>query len=203
MSDPALETRELAKDYGDQLGLDPTTLRIEQGELVLLVGPNGAGKSTFLGLCAGLLEPTSGDVFVSGAEVGSQAARASTSVIPDQPVLYDDLSVWEHAEYVARLHQMNEWEPLAGELLDRLGLSDRRDDLPSRFSRGLRQKTSLLLGLLRPAELLLIDEPFVGLDAAGQRTLVELLDEVVVAGVTAVVASHQLDLADRASRCVG
>ena len=202
-SEPALETRELAKDYGDQLGLDPTTLRVEPGELVLLVGPNGAGKSTFLGLCAGLLEPTSGEVLVSGAEVGSQAARASTSVIPDEPVLYDDLSVWEHAEYVARLHQMDEWEVLAGELLDRLRLTDRRDDLPSRFSRGLRQKTSLLLGLLRPAELLLIDEPFVGLDAAGQRTLVELLDEVVAAGVTAVVSSHQLDLADRASRCIG
>jgi ABC-type multidrug transport system ATPase subunit len=118
-------------------------------------------------------------------------------------VLYDDLSVWEHAEYVARLHQMDEWETLAAELLDRLGLHDRRDDLPSRFSRGLRQKTSLVLGLLRPAELLLIDEPFVGLDAPGQRTLVELLDEVVAAGVTAVVSSHQLDLADRASRCIG
>ena len=201
--EPALETRELAKDYGDHLGLDPTTLRVEAGELVLLVGPNGAGKSTFLGLCAGLLEPTSGEALISGAEVGSEAARAATSVIPDQPVLYDDLSVWEHAEYIARLNQMDEWEPLTGELLGRLGLRDRRDDLPSRFSRGLRQKTSLLLGLLRPAELLLIDEPFVGLDASGQRTLVELLDEVVAAGVTAVVSSHQLDLADRASRCIG
>ena len=203
MSDPALETRELAKDYGDGLGLDPTTLRVERGELVLLVGPNGAGKSTFLGLCAGLLEPSGGEVLISGAEVGSQAARASTSVIPDEPVLYDDLSVWEHAEYVARLHQMDEWEVLAGELLERLGLQDRRDDLPSRFSRGLRQKTSLLLGLLRPADLLLVDEPFVGLDATGQQTLVALLDEVVAAGVTAVVSSHQLDLAERATRCIG
>jgi ABC-2 type transport system ATP-binding protein len=167
--EPVLDVRELAKDYGDQLGLEPTTLTVGRGELVLLVGPNGAGKSTF----------------------------------PDDPVLYDDLSVWEHAEYVARLHQSDEWEPLGEELLHRLGLAERRDDLPSRFSRGLRQKTSLLLGLLRPAELLLIDEPFVGLDAPGQTTLVELLEEVVAAGVTAVVSSHQLDLADRASRCLG
>ena len=170
---------------------------------MLLVGPNGAGKSTFLGLCGGLLEPTGGEVLVSGAEVGSLAARAATAVIADEPVLYDDLSVWEHAEYVARLHHVEEWEPLGEELLHRLGLADRRDDLPSRFSRGLRQKTSLLLGLLRPAELLLVDEPFVGLDAPGQATLVELLGEVVAAGVTAVVSSHQLDLADRASRCLG
>jgi ABC-type multidrug transport system ATPase subunit len=202
-SEPVLETKELAKDYGDQLGLDPTTLSIGGGELVLLVGPNGAGKSTFLGLCAGLLEPTNGEALVSGAEVGSLAARAATSVIPDDPVLYDDLSVWEHAQYIARLHHVEDWEPLGEELLERLGLTPRRDDLPSRFSRGLRQKTSLLLGLLRPAELLLIDEPFVGLDSPGQATLVELLQEVVTAGVTAVVSSHQLDLADRSSRCIG
>jgi ABC-2 type transport system ATP-binding protein len=203
VTEPVLETKELAKDYGDQLGLDPTTLTIGPGELVLLVGPNGAGKSTFLGLCAGLLAPTGGDAMVSGAEVGSIAARAATSVIPDEPVLYDDLSVWEHAEFVARIHQVDDWEPLAEELLERLGLADRRDDLPSRFSRGLRQKTSLFLGLLRPAELVLIDEPFVGLDAPGQSTLVELLEEVVAAGVTVVVSSHQMDLADRASRCIG
>lgn len=203
MSDPALVTIDLAKDYGDQLGLEPTTLTVGPGELVLLVGPNGAGKSTFLGLCAGLLEPTAGRALVAGAEVGSIAARAATSVVPDEPVLYDDLSVWEHAQYVARLHQFDDWQPLAGELLERLGLVERRDDLPSRFSRGLRQKTSLLLGLLRPAELLLVDEPFVGLDAPGQASLVELLEEVVAAGVTAVVSSHQLDLADRAGRCIG
>ena len=202
-TEPVLETIDLAKDYGDQLGLDPTSLKVGQGELVLLVGPNGAGKSTFLGLCAGLLAPTGGDAMVSGAEVGSLAARAATSVIPDEPVLYDDLSVWEHAEFVARIHQVDDWEPLAEELLQRLGLVDRRDDLPSRFSRGLRQKTSLLLGLLRPAELLLIDEPFVGLDAPGQATLLELLEEVVAAGVTVVVSSHQMDLADRATRCIG
>jgi ABC-2 type transport system ATP-binding protein len=202
-AEPVLEAKGLAKDYGDQLGLEPTTLAVGAGELLLLVGPNGAGKSTFLGLCAGLLEPTAGEVLVSGAEVGSLAARAATSVIPDDPVLYDDLSVWEHAQYIARLNHVEDWEPLGEELLHRLGLAPRRDDLPSRFSRGLRQKTSLLLGLLRPAELLLIDEPFVGLDTPGQSTLVELLEEVVAAGVTVVVSSHQYDLADRASRCVG
>jgi ABC-2 type transport system ATP-binding protein len=201
--EPALQTIDLSKDYGDQLGLEPTSLSITPGELVLLVGPNGAGKSTFLGLCAGLLEPTGGEAHVAGAEVGSLAARAATSVIPDDPVLYDDLSVWEHAEYVARLHRVDGWEGMTEELLDRLGLAERRDDLPSRFSRGLRQKTSLLLGLIRPADLLLVDEPFVGLDQPGQQALVTMLEEVVEGGVTVVVSSHQYDLADRASRCVG
>jgi ABC-type multidrug transport system ATPase subunit len=99
---------ELAKDYGDDLGLRPTSFEVAAGELVLLVGPNGAGKSTLLGLCAGVLEPTGGTVTVDGSPAGTSDARAATSVIPDQPVLYDDLSVLEHAEYVGRMHGVDD-----------------------------------------------------------------------------------------------
>ena len=130
-------------------------------------------------------------------------ARAAVSVIPDQPVLYDDLSVLEHAEYIGRMHGVDDWHERASVLLDRLSLRERADDLPSRFSRGLRQKTSVLLGLVRPFDLLLVDEPFVGLDAPGQRALVELLTAAVSDGAAVLVSSHQLDLADRASRCIG
>jgi ABC-2 type transport system ATP-binding protein len=200
---PVLEAKAVAKDYGDGLGLLPVDLKIKPGEFVMLVGPNGAGKSTFLRLIAGLLEPTEGEVLIDGAPAGSVEARAATSFIPDNPVLYDDLSVEEHLEYVARLHGVDEWHDRAGELLDRLALTERAYDLPSRFSRGMRQKTSLAVGLVRPFSLLLVDEPFVGLDAPGQATLVELLEEAVAGGVTAIVSSHQLDLADRASRCIG
>jgi ABC-2 type transport system ATP-binding protein len=200
---PVLRTTKLTKDYGDGLGLEPTDLVVRAGELVLLVGPNGAGKSTLLGLCAGLLEPSDGEVTVADEPVGSAGARAATSTIPDEPVLYDDLSVLEHAEFVGRLHGLDEWAPPANSLLERFGLADRADDLPSRFSRGLRQKTSVILGLLRPFDLLLVDEPFVGLDAPGQRLLVELLTEAADRGAAVVVSSHQLDLADRANRCIG
>jgi len=194
---------ELAKDYGDDLGLKPTSFDVAAGELVLLVGPNGAGKSTLLGLCAGVLEPTGGTVTVDGSPAGTSDARAATSVIPDNPVLYDDLSVLEHAEYVSRMHGVEDWEARSRFLLDTLRLDGRADDLPSRFSRGLRQKTSVLLGLVRPFDLLLVDEPFVGLDAPGQAALVELLAGAVADGAAVVVSSHQLDLADRASRCIG
>lgn len=193
----------LAKDYGDGFGLRPADLAVGPGELVMLVGANGAGKSTLLGLCAGLLEPTAGVVTVGGHTVGSPAARAATSLLPDTPVLYDDLSVREHGEYVARLHGVRDWQAPTEELLGRLALADRADDLPSRFSRGMRQKTSVLLALVRPFELLLVDEPFVGLDAPAQSTLVELLLGVVARGGAALVSTHQLDLADQASRCVG
>jgi ABC-type multidrug transport system ATPase subunit len=168
----------------------------------MLVGPNGAGKSTFLRLIAGLLEPTEGEVLIDGAPAGSVEARAATSFIPDNPVLYDDLSVEEHLEYVARLHGVDEWHDRAGELLDRLALTERAYDLPSRFSRGMRQKTSLAVGLVRPFSLLLVDEPFVGLDAPTQASLVELLAEAADEGAGLLVSTHQLDLVERATRCV-
>jgi ABC-2 type transport system ATP-binding protein len=199
---PVFEAKAVAKDYGDGLGLLPVDLKIKPGEFVMLVGPNGAGKSTFLRLIAGLLEPTEGEVLIDGAPAGSVEARAATSFIPDNPVLYDDLSVEEHLEYVARLHGVDEWHDRAGELLDRLALTERAYDLPSRFSRGMRQKTSLAVGLVRPFSLLLVDEPFVGLDAPTQASLVELLAEAADEGAGLLVSTHQLDLVERATRCV-
>ena len=199
---PVLETNAVAKDYGDGLGLLPVDLKIKPGELVMLVGPNGAGKSTFLRLIAGLLEPTEGEVLIDGAPAGSIEARAATSFIPDNPVLYDDLSVEEHLEYVARLHGVDEWRDRADDLLERLALTDRAYDLPSRFSRGMRQKTSLAVGLVRPFSLLLVDDPFVGLDAPTQGSLVEILAEAAADGAALLVSTHQLDLVERASRCV-
>ena len=124
------------------------------------------------------------------------------SFVPDQPVLYDDLSVNEHIEFTARLHGELDWPERADALLDLLGLTARADDLPSRFSRGLRQKTSLVLGLVRPFSILLVDEPFVGLDPSGQAALTELLVEAASAGAAVLVATHQLSFLENATRCV-
>jgi ABC-type multidrug transport system ATPase subunit len=203
MSEPTLRTEELGKDYGDGLGLVSLDLDVRPGELVMLVGPNGAGKSTFLGLVSGLVEPSQGTATVNGEAVGSIAARAATSYLPDAPVLYEDLSVNEHLEYIARMHNTVDWEEYADELLDMFNLTGRADDLPSKFSRGLKQKTALLLGLIRPFGLLLIDEPFVGLDSPGQETLVEVLGDLVDEGAAIICSTHQLDLVPRATRCVG
>lgn len=202
-NEPALRTEGLGKDYGDGLGLGSLDLTVKPGELVMLVGPNGAGKSTFLGLCSGLIEPSNGEAFVSGFALGTIEARAATSFLPDTPVLYDDLSVNEHIEYIARLHNTDDWEEYADDLLDMFHLTDRADDLPSKFSRGLRQKTSLILGLIRPFSLLLIDEPFAGLDGPGQETLVEVLGDIAEQGAAIIVSTHQLDLIPVATRCVG
>ncbi|MBU6216155.1 MAG: AAA family ATPase, partial [Acidobacteria bacterium] len=127
-------------------------------------------------------------------------ARALRSWIPDNPVLYDDLSVREHLEYVNRMHGGTGDGPEIDDLIERLGLSGREDGLPSQFSRGLRQKTALAVGLCRPFALLLIDEPFVGLDASGRLALLELIEEVRDNGATVVVATHDPEVIDRFDR---
>jgi ABC-2 type transport system ATP-binding protein len=197
-----LHVEDVSKDFGDHVALDSVSFDAEPGELVAVVGPNGAGKSTLLRIIAGLMEPTGGSVTIGGNAPGSVEARRSVSFVPDNPVLYDDLSVIEHLEYVARLHDFDDWEERGAYLLERLGLDDRSEDLPARFSRGLRQKTSLCLGLVRPLDLLLVDEPFVGLDARGKSALLELLDQTASDGATVIVSTHELSFVERAVRCV-
>ncbi len=200
--EPALAAHRLGKSYADLVALEPLDLVVGRGEQVVVVGHNGSGKTTLLRMAAGLLEPTSGEVQVAGAPAGSLTARAALSYLPDNPVLYDDLSVVEHIDYTCRLHGAEGWEERAVELLGMVGLTGRADDLPSRFSRGLRQKTAIVLAFVRPFELLLVDEPFIGLDPQGRDTLIGLLDRARSAGAAVVVATHQLDYVSGASRCV-
>lgn len=199
---PLLTTTELTKRYGDVDALAPLDLRVDAGERVVLVGHNGSGKSTLLRMVAGLLEPTDGEISVDGSPAGSLAARAVTSFLPDEPVLYDDLSVREHVDYIGRLHGTDGFGEQEELVAERLGLLHRIDDLPARFSRGLRQKTALLLGLARPFDLLVVDEPFVGLDLAGKAALVDLLEERHGAGSALLVATHDPDYVDRVDRCI-
>lgn len=198
----ALRTSGLTKSYGDLVALSPLDLSVTEGQLVAVVGHNGSGKSTLLQLTAGLLDATDGTVEVHGHPAGSDRARAAVSYLGDSPVLYDDLSVWEHLEYLSRLHGVTDWEPTGRELLERFDLTDRADDLPVRFSRGLRQKTALVVGLVRRARLLLIDEPFVGLDTRGKTELVAIIAEQHRAGATIVVATHDLELLGDVDRCL-
>jgi ABC-type multidrug transport system ATPase subunit len=202
MKDSVLVASGAAKSYADLVALAPIDLAVPAGQLVALVGHNGSGKSTFLRLAAGLLDLSEGELTVRGEPAGSIAARAATSFVPDDPVLYDDLSVREHLEYIARLHGVAHSATDIDEVLGHIGLAARADDLPARFSRGLRQKTSIAIGLVRPFRLLLVDEPFVGLDALGKVALLELLDDAVAAGAAVVVATHEPSFVEQAARCV-
>lgn len=199
---PAIVTDGLAKAYGDAVALAPTDLSIRAGEHVALIGHNGSGKTTLLRLLCGLLEPSAGRAAILGSPAGSLAARAAVSYLADEPVFYDDLSLHEHLRYVAGLHRTDGWEEHADFLLDALRLHDRVDDLPSTFSRGLRQRAAIALAFVRPFDVLLVDEPFVGLDPPSRSALVGLIEWAHGDGATVVVATHELGYVDEVERVV-
>jgi ABC-type multidrug transport system ATPase subunit len=200
IDDPALHLDGLSKHYGERPALHPLTLTVQPGERIVLIGHNGSGKTTLMRMIAGLLDPSDGTAQVCGFDAGSISARRRLCWLSDTPVFYDDLSVNEHLQFVAGMHAVSGWRGRADELLDAFGLTDRADDLPATFSRGLRQKAAIVLAMIRPFEVLLVDEPFVGLDAAGKQALIALMDEVHERGACQVVATHELSFVERADR---
>jgi ABC-type multidrug transport system ATPase subunit len=199
---PVLRAQGLGRSYDGYIALGSFALEVAAGELLALIGPNGAGKTTFLTLAAGLLEPTAGAVEVGGHKAGSIEARRALSYLPDTPVFYEDLSLGEHLTYVAALHGVEEPGPRIEELLDRLGLAEWEDSLASEFSKGMRQKASIALALVRPFAVLLADEPFDGLDPPSRTVLFELLAEARAGGAAIVVSTHRPDVIAAAGRCV-
>jgi ABC-type multidrug transport system ATPase subunit len=198
----AVRTDGLAKSYGDAAALSPIDLEVREGDRVAIIGHNGSGKTTLLRMLAGLLDASEGHAEIAGNAPGSIPARAALSYLADQPVFYDDLSVIEHLEYIARLHGVDDWRPLADELVERVGLTARIDDLPTTFSRGLRQKAAICLAFVRPFEVLIVDEPFVGLDTPGRNALLALFDDARTHGRTLLVATHELTTVATSDRVI-
>jgi ABC-2 type transport system ATP-binding protein len=198
----AIETIGLAKHYGDAPALFAIDLRVERGERISLIGHNGSGKTTLLRMLVGVLEPSEGSASINGRPAGSLEARAAVSYLADQPVFYDDLTVWEHLEYIARLHGTEDWEQQAVDLVDMVGLMPRVDDLPMTFSRGLKQKAAITMAFVRPFDVMLIDEPFVGLDRTGRQALLDLLSLAHDDGATLVVATHELSSVEKSDRLI-
>lgn len=198
----AIETDCLTKVYGDAPALAPLDLRVETGERLSLIGHNGSGKTTLMRMLVGMLEPTDGSASVGGHPIGSIEARAAISYLADQPVFYDDLTVWQHLEYIARLHDTDDWEQQAVDLADMVGLLPRLDDLPMTFSRGLKQKAAIAMAFVRPFDVMLIDEPFVGLDRTGRDALLDLLARAHGDGATLIVATHELSSVREGGRLI-
>ena len=197
-----LSAHALGRTYDGYVALGAFELDVPAGELVALIGPNGAGKTTFLNLAAGLLEPTSGAVEIDGHVPGSLEARAELSYLPDSPVFYEDLSVVEHLEYVAALHGAPDPAARIDELISRLGLDGWEDALGSELSKGMKQKASIALALVRPFKVLLADEPLDGLDPPSRDTLFAMLAETKAAGAAIIVSTHRPDVIAAADRCV-
>lgn len=182
----------LRGDFGDLTAVDGFDLDLAASECVSLIGHNGSGKTTALRVTAGQLVPTSGTATVGGADVHDRRlghiARARLAFVPDAPVLYDDLTVGEHLELVGLAHSVSdELDEQIAVLLERLGLAARRDFLPRQLSRGMGQKTQIACAFVRPFEVLLLDEPVVGLDPPSQSAVRSLLIETKLLNVLDVL----------------
>jgi ABC-2 type transport system ATP-binding protein len=201
---PLLEVRGLTAGYGRTTVLEGLDLSVEAGELVAVVGANGTGKSTLLRCLASLHPSDHEHATLAGLQIGTPAARSAASLAGDEPVFFTDISVDEQLHYLCALGAVKRAADHVDEILARLGLDDRRNDIPTTMSRGWRQRASLACALARGAPLLCVDEPFVGLDAAGRVQLLDTFEWYRSDGRAIVVATHDLpglgDLTDRVLR---
>ncbi|MFV0527033.1 MAG: ATP-binding cassette domain-containing protein [Acidimicrobiales bacterium] len=194
MSSPLIDVAHLTKQYGRTTVLDIRSWWADAGTNAVLRGENGAGKSTLLLLLAGLVRPTSGQATVAGQPLGSRGARRALSFVPDEPALFDDLTLAEQMAYVARLNGLDRAPKITEDLFDRFDADQLRDRFPRSMSKGQRQKAGLLLAFSRPFQVLLLDEPTTGLDASSAAALIEVLTRVADDGQAVVSSTHDPDL---------
>ena len=196
-----LRVTDLSRSYGALMALDGFDLTVRAGECVAIMGANGSGKTTAAELISGLLQPTSGRVEVCGRSIHLEPeaveTRKNLAYVPDNPRLYDDLTVADHLRLVAAVHgvEENDSEELRHRLLDRFHLAHRADFFPRQLSRGMRQKTAVACAFVRPFRVIVLDEPVVGLDAASAEALRELLLESLAAGRAALLMTHSEEFA--------
>ena len=193
---PVVETRGLVKRYGDQLAVAGVDLLVGPGEIYGLVGPNGAGKTTTMKILATLLMPTSGEALIAGESVtrNPQAVRRVLGYMPDSFGVYDDMKVWEYLDFFARCYGVtaNRRPPMISELLEIVGLTDKRDAYVETMSRGMRQRLCLAHTLVHDPALLILDEPASGLDPRARVELREIMRELRRMGKTILISSHIL-----------
>src|SRR6476469_3188247 len=191
----ALEVRDVAYSYGDRVALDDVSFEITPGVLTGLLGPNGAGKTTLMRIMLGVLTPDRGEVRLRGVAVDS-VARQRWGYMPQERGLYPGMPVGEQVVYFGRLHGLSRTEATtrARALLDELGLTDRWDQRTDKLSGGLQQRLQLATALVHEPEVIVLDEPFAGLDPVAVAELSQSLRERARSGCTVLFSSHQLDL---------
>jgi ABC-2 type transport system ATP-binding protein len=184
------------KNYGETLAVAGVAFSVAPGEILGLAGPNGAGKTTTLRALAGILAPTRGRLLVGGYDLATHPvqAKAELAYVPDDPRLFERLTVWEHFRFIASAYRLRDWQPRAERLLERLELGEKRNALTSDLSRGMRQKVAIGCGYLHQPKAILLDEPLTGLDPRGIRTMKDLIREHAADGAALIVSSHLLSL---------
>ena len=203
---PALEINKVCKSFSAP-AVDHLSLTIDAGEFYALLGPNGAGKTTTLRMVAGLLKPDSGNIQVCGIDALQRPvdAKRVLSWVPDEPMIYDRLTPIEYLEFVAGLWGMdqNVARKKADELIGQFGLSPHVDERCQSFSKGMRQKVALAGALIHEPQLIILDEPLTGLDAGSARQVKTVLRGLVEQGVSIVMTTHILEVAERMADRIG
>jgi ABC-2 type transport system ATP-binding protein len=193
-----IDVADLTKLYGDFPAVQGLSFSLGKGEILGLVGPNGAGKTTTLRCLSGIIPPTSGRVTLAGFTLGVEPVKAKSRLafIPDEPQLFDYLTVEEHLAFTARLYHVADFPARADRLLRELDLADKRRTLANALSRGMKQKLAIACGLLHGPEVILLDEPLTGLDPIGIRRMKATIATRAQAGAAVILSSHLLPLVE-------
>jgi heme exporter protein A len=197
----ALESEDIRKTFGHFTALGGITLNVPRGEFLTLFGRNGAGKTTFLKIAATLVRPTHGKLRIDGIDIREEPenARRRIGFLSHNTYLYRDLNPTENLRFFGRLYGMEASDQRIQELLDRVGLRRRATEPIRAFSRGLHQRLGLARVMLHDPSLILLDEPYTGLDANAVSILDQMLDEAVTAGKTIILTTHDLEQGLRAA----
>ncbi len=198
-----LRLQGLKKRYGDTIALDGLSFAVGEGQMFGFVGPNGAGKTTAMRILLGVLEPDEGEVFWNNSPIDA-ATRQRFGYMPEERGLYPKMRVGEQLSYLARLHGFSKGaaDEAAERWTKRLGIYERAGDKTEKLSLGNQQRVQLAAALVHDPGLLVLDEPFSGLDPVGVDTLSEVLQKRVSAGVPVIFSSHQLELVERLCEAV-
>jgi ABC-2 type transport system ATP-binding protein len=186
----------LSKLYGEFTAVSDLSFIVRPGEVLGLVGPNGAGKTTTLRCIAGIIPPSAGRVQIAGHELATDpiGAKRALAFFPDEPRLFEYLTVSQHLAFVARIYGVVNHEAIARPLLDEFEIADKADELPGALSRGMKQKLAIACGLLHSPHVMFFDEPLTGLDPLGIRRMKASIVQRARAGATIVLSSHLLHL---------
>lgn len=202
-----IELDHLVKNFGDLIAVNDVSLKIGRGEFFAMLGPNAAGKTTTIKLLSGLMKPTSGSARICGFDVQAQPleARKRLAYVPDFPFLYDKLNAWEFFRFTGQMFQLDaaKIEKNARELVARFHLQDFADRSLEGLSHGTRQRVAIVSALLHDPEVFVIDEPMVGLDPQHARVVKDVLKERSLAGMTVLVSTHQLSIAEEMADRIG
>jgi ABC-2 type transport system ATP-binding protein len=189
----------LTKLYGKLTAVDSINLEVAKGEVFGFLGPNGAGKTTTIKMMAGLLQPTSGSAFIGGYDVQQEPLKAKfiTGFIPDRPFLYEKLTATEFMHFVSKLYDMEDAKKRISGLLDLFGLNEWANELVENFSHGMKQRLVMASALLHKPQVLVVDEPMVGLDPRGARLVKDIFKDLASKGVTVFMSTHTLEIVEQ------